>query len=241
MAEIPRWQHILNASIEHVEMDYLRAIAEGPGWPVVTIYDLTDPDAVEQARQVEPADRIEDVLVDAEVRGVEPYLVHLRVLVDPYDVGEYWWKGCPPDRFPIAIVAEGLVSVVGRSVPAGIDEALRSRMLVEVRPAAVSALRDSEAKGIVGPVVIVADLSDPAGRGRRGPPSARTSSASVSTRRPPRAGPRLSCGPARRPRPFNPDARRGPLPPGEYAVQVIAFGGVGNFTLTAPSDGVGVN
>ena len=70
----------------------------GTGWPAFWIIDLDDPIGLEHARQVAPPGRIDEAIADAEARDVAPVLVLMRVLVEPYDFGENWWKDCPNDR-----------------------------------------------------------------------------------------------------------------------------------------------
>ena len=98
---------LLKASIEHLEMDYLKAIGGGPGYPLAWIFDLRDPTSLEHARRLRPAGQVEARLADAEARGVHPVLTFMQVLVKPYSAGDDWWQDCPPGSFPVAVATDG--------------------------------------------------------------------------------------------------------------------------------------
>jgi hypothetical protein len=237
MESHPRHVQVLTASIEHVEATYLKAIGEGPGFPVFWIFDLTDDYAREQALRVGDAGGIERALADAEARGVTPTLVLLRMIAEPYDAGDRWWKGTQPGYFPILVAADGGAMMVARAVPDGIREALRRRLLVEHAPAVVRTYRDKvAADGEARVAVVLADLNDPAGlraakatagEGKVAEAMAgmadwgEASSATMVLAGEPTAA-------------SYPSAWGGPIPPGKLAVQVVAHGGASNLLLTLP-------
>jgi hypothetical protein len=218
---------LFRQSIEHIEMDFLRLVAEGPGWPVFFVFDLSDPDALELARRVQPAEAIEDAMVGATARGAGASFVYHQVLAEPYHSGDNWWKDCPPGRFPVGIYTDGAFSAIARTVPVGMDQALRRRMLAEKKTLVDELVREYDA-GVNSPlVVIIADLSDPKGRQaaeasmggdevRRMLATSDGASSVVSVT----AGVPISAN--------YPSAWGGPIPPGKVAVQVVAYGGILN-------------
>ena len=223
--------HLFKASIEHIEMDYLKAIAEGPGWPVFWVFDLEDPAGLEHARKVAPSEKIAEAIADARSRDVAPILILVKVIVEPYDVGENWWKDCPKDRFPVLVMTDGHVKVQARAVPQGIEDALRRRFLVEHAQAALLAYHQACTRGDSPVAVILADVLDDAGA-RAATPIFGAEAVEQARAKANRTDGTVTMIWAGAPTGASyPEAWGGPIPQGRFAAQVIGHGGVSNLTM----------
>jgi hypothetical protein len=151
---------------------------------------------------------------------------------EPYHVGDHWWRDTPPDRFPVATITGGMMLVVARAIPDGMDEALRRRLLVQCTPRAVELARQHDARGNPPAAVFIADLGDPKGRQaaeattggdeiRRILANSQGASSVVS----------ITVGVPNGS--SYPSAWGGPIPTGKVAVQVVAHGGILNALVDA--------
>lgn len=231
MADDLKHRHLLKSSIEHIEMDYLKAIGEGPGWPVLYIADLDDPAGLDLARQVDPAGSFEAMKRDALSRGVAPVMVFVKVLEDHYDVGDHWWKGCDRHHFPVCVTTSGSTVPYLRSVPDGVEDALRQGLAVENAEKIAKVHRHAREQGLDRIVVIVADLSDETVAGFVGE-AAYDHARQILP--PGNAGVAIFGGSAVED--AYPGAWGGPIPDGQIAVEVISGGGV-LYTLLAKDVG----
>jgi hypothetical protein len=232
--DLSKHLHLIRSSIEHLEMDYLKAIAAGPGWPIFFLIDLDDPAGLDMARKIAPPERTEATIADAKAKGLAPILVFIQILSQPYHEGDHWWKGCRVSQFPILATTDGQSAAFARDVPEGIDDALRRRFLVEHTPAVVRSYLGSKAAGMDPIVVVIADLSDVKGfQAASNVFGEGVSRSALVTAADGGYVPAVPWSGAPTGSMY-PEAWGGPLPEGHYAVQVIAHGGVSNLVLAEP-------
>jgi len=222
--------HVLRGNVEHMEMDYLKAIGAGPGWPFFVIADLTDPGGLDFARRAGRGAEAESILADAAADGVEPCLVCRQVLVRHYSEFDGWFKDCPAGRYPVLVISDGGSMAFARPEPEGIDGALRLRLLNEFSPELRRMHGETAAAGISPAVAVAMDLKDPVGVRAASACFGPGAVAAELAAYPDRARPvMLSLG---APSSANyPGDWGGPLPPGKFAVQVVAEGRVLNALL----------
>jgi hypothetical protein len=233
MKRIEKAEALVRQSIERIEFDYLKAIGEGPGWPAFFICDLLDPFALVQARKAFPHADLDAHMSESRARGVHPLFVGMVVLVNSYETSPGWWDQCPDHRFPIAVLTDGDMTVFSRPQPDGINEALARCLLVRRAESVIETYHLSKDAGLPNVAVIVADPSDPLGREAAilGVGQAKVDEVLAQTTNDRRStliwsGETTSES--------YPDAWGGPLPPGRFAVQVVANGLVLNMTMADP-------
>jgi hypothetical protein len=225
--------HLIRSNIERIEFDYLKGLAQGSGFPVFWVLDLTDPLGLEYAAEVAPPEAIEASISNAAIHGFQPLLIVQKIIDQPYHVGEKPWKDCPANCYPIVVVTDGRLATYARIEPDGAEEALRKGLLAEQAQTVVASFLGASAE-CPGPiVVVVADLADELGRKAAAEvlaPEALDRALAVAA-----PGMRTIALWSGNPvGPSYPSAWGGEIPAGRFAVQVIASKGVLNATMAAP-------